>query len=342
MTAIGIDTHKATLAACAIDELGRPIGEATFANDPAGHDAFIAWARSTAPEATVGIEGSSSFGAPLARSVQGAGLCVREVPPHLSRAERRRTRRPGKSDPGDALAIARVTARETNLPPIRLSDRTSELHLLLEAREDLIGEATRARNRLHAHLLVLAPGYGGTVTNLVAVRHRATVGRLLRGNHTVQAELARALLTRLPRLEREIATLTQRIGALVDGHPLLGLPGAGPISVARLIAEVGDVRRFRSADALAALAGVAPIPANSGQTQRMRLNRGGNRQLNRALYVIAVSQSRFHPPAKAYVTRRMEVDGKTWREAIRALKRQLVRPVFKLLVEGAEVLRAAA
>jgi hypothetical protein len=74
----------------------------------------------------------------------------------------------------------------------------------------------------------------------------------------------------------------------------------------------------------------------------MRLNRGGNRQLNRALYVIAVSQSRFHPPAKAYVTRRMEVDGKTWREAIRALKRQLVRPVFKLLVEGAEVLRAAA
>jgi transposase len=168
MTAIGIDTHKATLAACAIDELGRPIGEATFANDPAGHDAFIAWARSTAPEATVGIEGSSSFGAPLARSVQGAGLCVREVPPHLSRAERRRTRRPGKSDPGDALAIARVTARETNLPPIRLSDRTSDLHLLLEAREDLIGEATRARNRLHAHLLVLAPGYGGTVTNLVA------------------------------------------------------------------------------------------------------------------------------------------------------------------------------
>ena len=87
---------------------------------------------------------------------------------------------------------------------------------------------------------------------------------------------------------------------------------------------------------------MAPIPASSGQTQRMRLNRGGNRQLNRALYVIAVSQSRFHPPAKAYVARRMETDGKSWREAIRALKRQLVRPVFKLLVEGAEVLRAAA
>lgn len=217
MAAIGIDTHKATLAACAVDELGRPISEATFANDPAGHDALIAWARSIASDATIGIEGSSSFGAPLARSVQHAGLSVREVPPHLSRVERRRTRRPGKSDPGDALAIARVTAREPNLPPIRLPDRTSELRLLLEAREDLVGEATRVRNRLHAHLLVLVPGYGGSVANLVAARHRTTVARLLRGNTAVQAELARALLGRLPRLEREVATLTRRIGALVGG-----------------------------------------------------------------------------------------------------------------------------
>jgi len=342
MTAIGIDTHKATLAACAVDELGRAIGEATFANDPAGHVAFIAWARSIASEATIGIEGSSSFGAPLAWAVHHAGLSVREVPPHLSRTERQRTRRPGKSDPGDALAIARVTARETNLPPIRLPDRTSELKLLLEAREDLVAETTRVRNRLHAHLLALVPGYGGTVANLVAARHRITVGRLLRGNTAVQAELARALLARLARLERETGALTRRIGALVDGHPLLGLPGAGPITVARLIAEVGDVRRFRTADAFAALAGVAPIPASSGQIQRMRLNRGANRQLNRALYVIAVSQSRFHPPAKAYVTRRIEVDGKTWREAIRALKRLLVRPVFRLLVRGSIVPAEAA
>src|SRR5664280_338980 len=342
MAAIGIDTHKATLAACAIDELGRPIGEATFANDPPGHTAFITWARSMAPDATVGIEGSSSFGAPLARSAQLAGLAVREVPPHLSRVERRRTRRPGKSDPGDALAIARVTAREANLPPIRLPDRSTELRLLLEAREDLVGEATRTRNRLHAHLLVLVPGYGGTVANLVAACHRAKVAGLLRGNATVQAELAHSLLVRLARLEREIEALKRRIGALVAGHPLLGLPGAGPITVARLIAEVGDIRRFRSADALAALAGVAPIPASSGQVQRMRLNRGGNRQLNRAFYVIALSQSRFHPPAKAYVARRMQADHKTWQEAIRALKRQLVRPVFRLLVEGADALRAAA
>jgi len=342
MTAIGIDTHKATLAACAVDELGRPVAEATFANDPAGHLAFIAWARSIAPEVTIGVEGSSSFGAPLARSAHSAGLVVREVPPYLSRVERLRTRRPGKSDPGDALAIARVTAREKNLPPIRLSDRTTELRLLLEAREDLLAESNRARNRLHAHLLTLTPGYGGTATNLVAARHRATIGRLLRGVGGVQAELARGLLLRLARLEREVKALTSRIGALVAGHPLLGLPGAGPITVARLVAEAGDTRRFRSADAFATLAGVAPIPASSGQVQRMRLNRGGNRQLNRAMHVIAVTQARFYPPAKAYVTRRIEADGKTWREAIRALKRQLVRSVFRLLVEGSEVRLEAA
>jgi transposase len=168
------------------------------------------------------------------------------------------------------------------------------------------------------------------------------VARLLRGVGGVQAELARGLLLRLARLEREVKALTHRISALVAGHPLLGLPGAGPITVARLIAEVGDVRRFRTADALAALAGVAPIPASSGQVQRMRLNRGGNRQLNRAFYFIAVIQARFHPPAKAYMTRRIQVDGKSWREAIRALKRMLVRPVFRLLVEGARLQLEAA
>ena len=263
MTAIGVDTHKATLAACAIDELGRVVGEATFGNDPDGHLSFIAWARSIEPEATIGIDGSSSFVAPLARAAQSAVHCVREVPPHLSRFERRRTRRPGNSDPGDALAIARVTARETNLPPIRLPDRTNEIRLLLEAREDLIGETTRARNRLHAHLRVLLPGYGGKVANLVAARHRTMVRRLLRGNATVQGELARSLLDRLLRLERECDVLTRRIEALVDGHPLLALPGAGPITVARLVAEAGDMRRFRTPDAFAALAVVAPIPASS-------------------------------------------------------------------------------
>src|SRR5205807_4690100 len=117
------------------------------------------------------------------------------------------------------------TAREHDLPPIRLPDQTGELRLLLEAREDLVAEATRVRNRLHAHLRVVVPGYGSTVANLVTIRHRATVGRLLRGNASVQAELARALLARLRRLDQEISALTRRIEGLVAGHPLLRLTG---------------------------------------------------------------------------------------------------------------------
>src|SRR5262249_15901564 len=151
-----------------------------------------------------------------------------------------------------------------------------------------------------------------------------------------------ALLTRLARLDDETQQLTRRIEGAVAGHPLLRLSGSGPLTAARLIAEVGDVRRFRSPDALAALAGVAPIPASSGPVQRMRLNRGGNRRLNRAFYVIAVAQARWHPAARAYIDRRIKVDGKTWREAIRALKRRLVRSVFHLLVEGSQQLQLTA
>ncbi|MHB8400063.1 MAG: IS110 family RNA-guided transposase [Candidatus Limnocylindrales bacterium] len=341
MTAIGIDTHKDSLAACAVDELGGALAERTFRNDPPGHRDLLAWAGAVAPGAVVGVEGSASFGAAAARFLLGAGLPVREVPPQLSSRERTRTRRAGKSDPGDALAIARVTAREADLPPVRVADRSLEISLRVEAREDLVTEMARVRNRLHADLRVLVPGYGERAVNLVAACHQRVVGGLLRRLTGVQAELARARLARLRALGAEERALAARIGAMVTGHPLLELPGAGPLVTAKLLGETGDIGRFRSADAFAALTGVAPIPASSGQTSRMRLNRGGNRQLNRALHVIALAQARRHPPAKAYIERK-RAEGKTHREAVRALKRQLVRTVFRLLQEGAASARMAA
>lgn len=127
-------------------------------------------------------------------------------------------------------------------------------------------------------------------------------------------------------LERSIATL-------VAGHPLLGLPGVGALTAARLVAETGDVARFRSPAAFAMLAGVAPIPASSGAVHRMRLNRGGNRRLNRALYTIALSQAWHHEPAKAYIARKRG-SGKSWAEALRCLKHRIARPVFRLLQAG--------
>ena len=341
MSAIGIDTHKATLAACRVDEIGLMVAEVTFGNDPTGHQRLLDWIRLTDPAVVVGIEGSASFGAAAARFLVGAGVAVREVPPQLTRRERARTRRLGKSDPDDALAIARVTAREADLPPVRTADRTLDLQLLVEAREDVVVEMTRVRNRLHADLRSLLPGYGVRAANLVALRHQRLVGRLLRPLAGVQAELARRRLARLRALGLEERAYTVRIAALVDGHPLLRLPGVGPLTTARLVGEIGDVRRFRSADALAALAGVAPIPASSGQTQRLRLNRGGNRQLNRAFHIIALAQAAHHPPAQAYLARK-RAEGKTRREALRCLKRRLVRPVFGLLQAGAHPADLAA
>jgi len=294
-----------------------------------------------APGSVIGLEGSASYGAAAARFLHAEGEQVREVPPQLSRRERIRTRRAGKSDPGDALAIARVTTREMELPPVRVVDRTREIGLLVEAREDAMAEATRVRNRVHADLVVFLPGYQSVVQNLVAECHRRTIAGRLRRLGGVQAGLALGRLARLRVLDAEMRALVVRIATLVGAHPLLGLPGVGVLTAAKLIADTGDVRRFRSSDAFAALAGVAPIPASSGQTSRMRLNRGGDRQPNRALHTIATVQAMHHAPAREYLARKA-AGQKSGREAIRALKRQLVRTVFRLLREGADELELAA
>ena len=329
MHVVGIDSHKATLAACAIDAAGVVLAERTFPNEPAGFVALIDWLADLDVE-RIGLEGSAGYGAAAARHLVAAGLAAVEVPPQLSHRERIRTQRAGKSDPGDALAIARVTLREPELPPVRLADASREIQLVVQAREDLVAEATRVRNRLHADLVVLVPGYAATAANLVAARHRTAVARLLRKLAGVHADLARDRLARLNRLTVEVRELERRIERTVADHPLRALPGAGPLVTAKLIGEVGDITRFRSADAFAMLAGVAPIPASSGQVSRMRLNRGGNRQLNRALWCIAFSQAKTHEPAKLFIARK-KAEGKSWREAMRSLKRHLARIVFRLL-----------
>jgi transposase len=333
MTAIGIDTHKRTLAACALDDIGAVLDERTFACDADGFAALAVWIERTTPSARIGIEGSASYGAPAARYLAERGYVVREVPPQLSRRERGRTRRPGKSDPGDALAIARVTLREPDLPPVRGEDQATELGLLVDAREDAVRTQTQARNRLHAHLVVLLPGYTRTAAHLVSRRQLAAIESALAPLGGTRAELARDLLVDIRELGRRADELEHRITALVAGHPLLRLSGVGALTAGRLIAEAGDVRRFRSSDAFAMLAGVAPIPASSGETRRMRLNRGGNRRLNRALYTIALSQAWHHPAGRRYIERK-RASGMSWSEALRCLKHRISRPVFRLLQEG--------
>lgn len=331
--AVGVDTHKDTLAACLVDGLGIARDEREFANDPAGHTAFAAWLAEQADPVRVGVEGSSSYGAGLARHLVAAGADVVEVPPQLSRRERGRTRRPGKSDPGDAFAIARVTLAEADLPPVRLDDRTRDLQLLAAAREAVVVAQTQARNRLHAHLLVLVPGYTATAARLVTGPELDRARKLLRGRDGVAVGLARAELAEVLRLGRRAAVMERQIRALVGDDPLLAIPGCGHLSAAVIRGEAGDVVRFRSDDAFAMFAGIAPLPASSGRTSRVRYNRRGNRRVNRAFWTIATWQAKFDPRARAYLARKREA-GKSWREALRCLKRHLVRHVFAALVAG--------
>lgn len=331
--AIGVDTHKDTLAACLVDGLGIARDEQAFRNDPPGHAAFAAWVRELETPVRVGIEGSASFGSALARHLVAAGFDVVEVPPQLSRRERTRIRRPGKSDPGDAFAIARVTVAEADLPPVRLADRTRDLQLLAAARDAVVVAQTQARNRLHAHLVVLVPGYTATAARLVSGPELAAARRLLRGHHGVEADLARAEFDEVVRLGGRAAILERRLRSLVGDDPLLAIPGCGHLSAAVIRGETGDVTRFRSHDAFAMFAGIAPVPASSGKTRRVRFNRRGNRRVNRAVWTIATWQAKFDPRARTYLARK-RAEGKRSKEAMRCLKRHLVRHVFAALVAG--------
>lgn len=336
MASIGIDTHKASLACSAVDELGRQLAARTFGNDPRGHAALLSWAQRQPAPRRVGIEGAGSFGAALAEVLVAAGEVVVEVPAQFTDRERRSLLQRGKSDPGDALAIARLTAREPRLPALRRPGIVADLKLLVGAREQLVAERTRLINQLHADLLVLAPGYGARLPNLSAAGHQAAAARLLGRRYGVRAELARGRLRRLRQLSSEAERLEQRIVKAVaaSGTSLPQLAGIGALTAAKLLGEAGEVTRYRSSASFAAASGTAPIPASSGQRQRHRLNRGGNRQLNRALHTMALVQTRWDPRAQAYLARRL-TDGKSRLEAIRALKWHLGRVVYRTMLADA-------
>ena len=246
---------------------------------------------------------------------------------------RRSARTRGKSDPIDALAVARAALREPDLPVAQLDGPSRELRLLVDYRESLVKDRTAAQNRLRWRLHELKPGYDPPAGSLNRYKTLDEIEQLLTSHNSMVAELGRREVARIRELTREANQLERDIGRRVMElvPSLLEIPGCGGLTAAKLVGEAADITRFKNRDAYAMWAGTAPIPVWSANNQRFRLNRGGNRQTNAAIHRIAITQIRIHPDAQAFIKRRLET-GSTKREALRLLKRKLANVVYRTLL----------
>jgi transposase len=337
MLVVGIDVHKKSHTAVAVDDVGKKVGEVVVPATDAGHRQLLGWVRSRfgqAPDRWA-VEDCRHLTGRLEHALLGAGQVVVRVPPKLMAGARRSVRSPGKSDPIDALSVARAALSEPDLPAAHLDEPTRELKLLIERREQLVGERTREVNRIRWHLHALDPAQDPASSAFNTAATRTRLHRWLVAQQGVEADLARMVLDHIDQLCTLISELTRRIEQItieLAPEKLLTLPGCGPLTAAKILAETAGADRFRSEACFAMNAGVAPIPVWSGNTAgRVRLNRGGNRQLNAALHRIAITQVRLGGLGRAYYDRR-RANGDTSTEAYRALKRRLARVVFNILI----------
>jgi transposase len=331
---VGVDTHRDEHVAVAIDHLGARLGDYRFPTTSAGYEGLDCWSRGLGEVVAFGIEGTGSFGAGLARYLAGRGRSVIEV----SRPDRSTRRRLGKSDPVDAEMAARaVLAGVAKDSPKSGLDEVEMIRMLKIVKDSAIKARTQAINQMKA-LVVTAPVelrhklVGLNVRRLVArcVRFRPgeLVAPLAAAKHALRM-LARRhcqLTSEIESIDGEMVRLTAETApALVDVF------GVGPDVAATLLVTAGsNPERLRSEAAFAALCGVNPIPASSGRTNRHRLNRGGDRRANAALYRIVLVRLRYHEPTKEYMSRRTS-EGMTKAEIIRCLKRYVARQVYAIL-----------
>jgi transposase len=340
MVVVGVDPHKHTHTAVAVDHNGRELGQLTVKARAEGHRRLITWAgqfTSQFPGPIVwGVEDCRQVGGRLVRDLIAAGEEVVTVPTKLMALCRASARTRGKSDPIDALAVARGVLREPDLPRAHLDPDALEIRLLLDHREDLVGERTRMINRLRWHLVDLDPDLeppGRVLTSLCRLRALAAslTGLPDSPRRRLAAELVDRILAdtdRINELERELKKLVTP-----QAPALLAIPGVAELTAAKFIGEVAGIDRFHRPAQLANIAGTACIPVWTGNYEKHRLNRGGNRQLNAALHRVAVTQVRYYPPAQQLVKRRREQHHDTKAGALRVLKRHLVDVVFKAMRE---------
>jgi transposase len=331
MVVIGVDAHKRSHTLVAADELGRKLGERTVGTTSDGHLQAVQWAAQW-PQVRFALEDCRHLTRRLEGDLLRAGHQVVRVPTRLMAAARRSSRQAGKSDPIDALAVAHAALREPDLPVAQLDGPARQVKLLSDHRRDLVAERTKLVNRLRWHLHEIDPGLQIPSRGL---RRYCVIDKLtdqLADAEGTVARIARDLLVRCRELTVQINGLEREIRDLVRvlAPSLLAVPGCGVLGAAMILGETAGAARFRSKHAYARFNGTAPIPVWSGNTVRVRLNRGGNRLVNTALHMIAVTQARGVGPGKDYVDKQLAA-GKTRTEALRLLRRRLSDRVFTAL-----------
>jgi transposase len=333
---VGVDTHADSHVAVALDQLGRLVGTRTIPTTPVGYAALLDWATTLGRVDRIGVEGTGSYGAGLTRWLHAHGQVVIEV----DRPDRAARRRQGKTDDLDAHAAARAVQAGTATGQPKAGDgRVEMIRSLRLARRSAVKARTQAANQLKA-LVVTAPDVLRAQLRRLPLTELVTTAARLRPAATPTtptdgAKLAlRSVAGRWRQLTEEITALDVQLDRLVAAAApaLLAVKGVGTETAAALLVAGGDnPERLRSEAAFAHLCGVAPIPASSGKTTRHRLNRGGNREANWALYLIAVGRMAWHRPTRAYVKRRTK-EGKSKAEIIRCLKRYIARELYRILV----------
>jgi transposase len=341
MIVIGADTHKSAHALAAVDAAtGRLVGGREIPATEQGQLAALRWSQELGPEVVWAIEDCRHVSQRLEQALVGAGERVVWVAPKMMGISRRGEREPGKSDEIDARAIARAVLREgiERCPVAFLDEQAMEIRLVCDHREVLVAERTRLINRLRWNLVILDPDLEATIParKLDYPGQLQRVTRRLRAlPQTARVRIAREQTRRIAALAREAEALKRELRDLVLAHrpELLAQTGCGPLCAAILIGQTAGAERFATDAHFARMAGVAPIPASSGRHDRHRLSRGGNRQLNRALHVIAITRGRIDPQTRAYLQRK-EAEGKSRIEAMRCLKRHLARQFHRQLLRA--------
>jgi transposase len=327
--AIGVDTHRDAHVAVACDRQGRALGSLQLAATPSGYLELLDWAQSLG-EPAFAIEGTGSYGRGLARVLEAAGSSVFEC-----ERPRRRDRRRGKNDLIDATLAAKRLLSGDGLSRLRGEGGREDLRLLLIERRSAERARTAALNQLHAIVVTAPPRLRARLEPLsgAALARACASLRAGAGSECVLRSVLQRLGKRVLRLADELADIEEQLHKLVAelAPALLAECGVGSFCAAQLLVASGDPTRMRSDASFAALAGTSPVDASSGRQQRHRLNRGGDRQLNRALHMIALSRIRYHDATASYYTR-LIATGKTPREARRCIKRALARHFYQRLI----------